>query len=98
MPREHLEGLLAAPLYVRIMEAYRAGDMATAQAGQSRAREMVNVLAGSGGLAAVKPIMRLMGVDCGVPRLPLPALDESRCRKLRADLERVGFFDYSCRV
>lgn len=88
----------AAPLYRRIMDAYEAGDMAAAQKEQSRAREMVAVLSRSGGLAAVKPIMKMMGLDCGPPRLPLRRLGESECEKLRAELERIGFFDYCCRL
>jgi len=88
----------AAPLYRRIMEAYDAGDMATAQAEQSRAREMVALLYRSGGLAAVKPIMQMIGLDCGPPRLPLHRLDASECARLHDGLEGVGFFEYCCRV
>jgi len=88
----------AAPLYVRIMEAYKRGDMAAAQEDQSRAREMVAVLGRHGGLAAVKPIMQMIGLDCGPPRLPLRRLGEAECGALRADLEAVGFFDYCCRA
>lgn len=88
----------AAPLYRRIMEAYEAGDMAAAQQEQSRAREMVAVLYRSGGVAAVKPVMKMMGLDCGPPRLPLRTLDESQCRKLREELDAIGFFDFCCRV
>jgi N-acetylneuraminate lyase len=88
----------AAPLYRRIMDAYAAGDMRTAQAEQSRAREMVAVLYRSGGLSAVKPIMKMIGLDCGQPRLPLHRLDDAACRRLRADLDRLGFFGYCCRL
>lgn len=88
----------AAPLYRRIMDAYNAGDMATAQEEQSRAGEMVAILYRSGGLAAVKPIMEMIGVDCGQPRPPLRVLDSAERGELRAELEQVGFFEYCCRV
>jgi N-acetylneuraminate lyase len=87
----------AAPLYHRIMGAHEAGQMAKAREDQARARRMVHALHRHGGLAAVKPIMRMIGVDCGEPRLPLRSLDEAECRALRADLEEVGFFEYCCR-
>ncbi|KPK58091.1 MAG: hypothetical protein AMK73_09475 [Planctomycetes bacterium SM23_32] len=88
----------AAPLYRRVMDAYLAGDMAAAQEHQSRAREMVNLMNRSGGLAAVKPIMRIIGLDCGPPRLPLRRLSDAECAELRGGLEALGFFDYCCRV
>jgi N-acetylneuraminate lyase len=88
----------AAPLYRRVMDAYEARDMATAQADQSRAREMVALLYRSGGLAAVKPIMKMIGLDCGPPRLPLHRLGRSESARLRAGLEGLGFFEYCCRV
>lgn len=88
----------AAPAYLRIVDAYRRGDMAAAQEDQSRAREMVAVLYRHGGLAAVKPIMKMIGMDCGPPRLPLRRLDEAECEALRAELDAVGFFDFCCRV
>jgi len=87
----------AAPLYRRVMDAYEAGDMAAARDWQWRAQEMVAVLNSSGGLAAVKPIMQMIGLDCGPPRLPLARLDESERRQLRERLDRIGFFDYCCR-
>jgi N-acetylneuraminate lyase len=87
----------AAPLYRRIMGAYEAGDMAEAQREQSRAREMVAIFYKAGGLAAVKPIMKMIGLDCGPPRLPLHRFDAAEYEKLRADLDKIGFFDHCCR-
>jgi len=87
----------AAPLYRRVMDAYAAGNMAEAQEEQSRAREMVAVLYKAGGLAAVKPIMKMIGLDCGPPRLPLHRFGTSEYEKLQAELGRVGFFEYCCR-
>lgn len=87
----------AAPLYRRIMDAYAAGNMAEAQREQSRAREMVAIFYKAGGLAAVKPIMKMIGLDCGPPRLPLHRLNAAEYEKLQAELNRLGFFDYCCR-
>ncbi len=88
----------AAPLYRSVIDAYVAGDMATAQKEQSHAREMVAVLYKAGGLGAVKPIMKAIGLDCGAPRLPLHRFSDAEHTKLRAELERIGFFGYCCRV
>ncbi|MHC4592571.1 MAG: dihydrodipicolinate synthase family protein [Planctomycetota bacterium] len=87
----------AAPLFMRILDGYAAGDMPAAQREQSRAREMLAAYYRAGGVVAVKPIMRMIGLDCGPPRLPLRELDEAACETLRAELTAIGFFDYCCR-
>lgn len=88
----------AAPLYRRIIEAYNRGDLATAQRDQSRAMEFIEVHNRYGGLVAGKAIMKLIGVDCGPVRLPLRAISAADETKLRADLEKIGFFDYCSKV
>ena len=85
---------LAAPLFNRIIAAYRAGDMASAQADQARAMEFIAVFARSGGLAAAKAMMKMIGLDCGPSRLPQRTLSAQAYDQLKADLERIGFFEY----
>jgi N-acetylneuraminate lyase len=90
----------AAPLYLRIIEAFRAGDMKTAADIQMRAAEMIRVLARAGGGSAIpsgKALMKMIGIDCGPVRLPLVGLEPDECDRLRTDLERIGFFEYCCK-
>ncbi|MFW6189000.1 MAG: dihydrodipicolinate synthase family protein [Planctomycetota bacterium] len=84
----------AAPLYLRIMDAFERGDLEAARADQHRANEMVAVMGRFGGVRAAKAMMRFAGLDCGPPRLPLRALDEEEMDALRGELDAVGFFDY----
>jgi N-acetylneuraminate lyase len=42
--------------------------------------------------------MKFIGVDCGPVRLPLRAISAVDEGKLRADLEKIGFFDYCSKV
>jgi N-acetylneuraminate lyase len=84
----------AAPLYLHIMKAHRAGDMTTAQKEQTRAMEMVNVLRNFGVLPGGKAIMKMIGLDCGPVRLPLRTLTNEQSDRLHADLEHIGFFTY----
>ena len=88
----------AAPLYRGIMEAFAAGDLERARAQQSRAADLVSVMHRFGGLCASKAMMRLVGVDCGPCRPPVRTLSPQEERSLRAALEAVGFFEYSCRL
>ena len=87
----------AAPLYLRVIEAYESGDMAAAQAEQARAAEMIVTLLKFGGLAAFKAVMKMIRVDCGPVRLPLRDLSAEARHRLHGDLERLGFFDYCSR-
>ena len=84
----------AAPLYNRILTAFAAGDMPTAQQLQAYAVEMVNVLARNGGNAAGKSVMALLGLDCGPVRLPQVALNAEQRKRLHDELTGIGFFGW----
>lgn len=84
----------AAPLYGRILHALDRGDLLTAWREQGRSVEMVRVLVAHGGLPAFKAMMGLVGLDCGGPRLPLRGLDADAVAALRADMARIGFFEW----
>jgi N-acetylneuraminate lyase len=85
----------AAPLYQRILHAYAAGDLATAQKAQAEAQAFIDIMKRHGGLAAGKAIMKLIGLDCGPVRLPLRTPTPVTVAALRADLTAIGFFDYA---
>jgi N-acetylneuraminate lyase len=88
----------AAPLYRRIINAYEAGDMTTARKEQARARELVAVMGKFGDAAAIKATMKIIGIDCGPCRLPQRNLSDKEYHQLRAELERIGFFNYCSTV
>ena len=88
----------AAPLYNRIIAAYTACDMPTAQRLQAHAVEMVNVLVRHGGLPAIKAVMSFLDLDCGPVRLPLVALTQAQQQALHEDLAAIGFFDWARRA
>lgn len=82
----------AAPLYNRILAAFAAGDLATAQHLQGQAVAMVNLLVRHGGNAAIKSVMAFLGLDCGPVRLPQVALTAEHRDRLREDLMDIDFF------
>jgi len=85
----------AAPLYLRIMRAFEAGDLDAARADQARAMEMVAVMRRFGGVRAAKEIMKFIGLDCGPVRSPLRPFTGEESARLRGALEAVGFFEYA---
>ncbi len=88
----------AAPLYHRIIRAHAAGDLATAEREQAKARAFIDVMNRFGGQPAGKAIMKLIGIDCGPVRLPMRTLTPAEEVALRAALEAQGFFEFSSKL
>lgn len=85
----------AAKVYNRLIEAFRAGDIAAAAALQQYSVKIVEVIIKhGGGVRGGKAIMRLMGVDCGSCRLPLAPFTEAEYVELEAELEAIDFFNH----
>lgn len=84
----------AAPLYRRLIEAFRRGDLTEAALWQARSVEMIRVVLRYGGLAGTKAMMALIGADCGPPRLPMVPLSPDHLASLRQELEAIGYFQW----
>ena len=85
----------AAKVYNRLIEAFRAGDIAAAARLQQYSVKIVEVIIKhGGGVRGGKAIMRLMGVDCGSCRLPLAPFTEAEYTELKAELEAIDFFNH----
>jgi N-acetylneuraminate lyase len=84
----------AAPIYLRLMKAFAAGDLATARTEQFRGVQLVQLLAGHGYMGAAKAVMGMLGVEVGPPRLPNASLTPDQAKTLRSQLETLGFFDW----
>jgi N-acetylneuraminate lyase len=80
-----------APIFNRLLEAYRQGDLVKAEAEQAKANDIIGVMIRHGGLPAGKAIMKLLGLDCGPVRLPLRSLTPVQEKALTEELEKVGF-------
>jgi len=84
----------AAPIYLRLMRAFAAGDLKTAREEQFRSVQTIAVLAARGYMGAAKATMKMLGVDVGPARLPNGSLSAEQQATLRAELEKLGFFDW----
>lgn len=77
----------AAPLYHKLIAAYRSGDMETARQLQYKSVRLVDLLCSCGGyMPAAKAVMEYLGVPVGSPRQPFPQLAGDAKRRL---LERL---------
>jgi len=84
----------AAPIYHRVLRAFATGDFATARAEQFHSVQLVAALASRGYMGAAKATMQMLGMDVGPARLPHGTLSAEQQNSLRADLEKLGFFDW----
>jgi len=84
----------AAPVYLRLIQAFNKGDFARARQEQFRSVQLVQLLVSYGFMDAAKATMKLLGVDVGPARLPNGSLSAEQVEKLRCDLEQLGFFQW----
>ena len=84
----------AAPLFNKIIEAHKLGELEKAKNLQANAVDMVRVLVAHGGNPAIKAMMGLIGTDCGGTRLPQQALNSIQIASLKGDMTSIGFFDW----
>ena len=88
----------AAPIYHKIMDSYKTGDIQAAQNAQVKVFKLVRVLCNFGVLPAGKAIMKHIGVDCGPTRLPVRSLDEDDSKKLIEEIKNLDIFSRPLRV
>lgn len=81
----------AAPLYYRLMEAFKQGDMQLAQQLQLQSINMIRLLGKYGGIATGKAYMKLAGLDCGEFRLPVKNMSREAFEMFRNDVQQLSF-------
>jgi len=87
----------ASPLYNKLIKAFDSGDLEQARKLQKQSVDMIQVLIKSPGSfnAVGKSIMTMLGVDCGPVRSPLSNITQMQYQNLKADLEKIRFFENS---
>jgi N-acetylneuraminate lyase len=83
----------AAPLFIKSMEAFNRGDLATAREYYSYMTEVIRVLLKYPPIPGQKAIMKMLGWDMGPTRLPLTTLSKESFSTFYKELEELGFFD-----
>jgi len=86
----------AAPIYLRMIEAFARGDLETARRCSLDAVRLVEILLKFGVLASGKAIMSLHGADCGPPRPPLAPLAAEKKAQLLREIEGLGIVEPAC--
>lgn len=80
----------AAPVYHKVIAAFRSGNLQSALQHQTEAIEMIASLSRHGGIAAGKAVMKMLGIDCGPVRAPLRNLSNEQYTRLHQELQNLG--------
>lgn len=83
-----------APLFVKLINAFRNGDLATAQACQYQANAFIRIMYRYEKIAGQKPIMEYLGVPCGPTRHPIVPPNAVEKQELFAALDRAGLREH----
>ena len=78
--------------FVRLWDAFLAGDVSDAARIQLRINELISALLVVNLFSGLKQTLAWMGQECGEPRTPIRPLTDEETAKLRASLERAAFF------
>jgi N-acetylneuraminate lyase len=84
----------ATAVYQRLLTAFAAGDMETVRQEQLRSQAIVRAFIPYGPRGAQKAIMKMIGLDCGPSRLPVPTLTQTQYAALERELRDIGFFEW----
>jgi N-acetylneuraminate lyase len=83
-----------APLYLRLIDEFRKGNISRARSFQYRAVKLLTVLQAHGGIPAGKAMMKYLGLDCGQYRLPLKKIAEGDYDVFAGEIRNLGLEEY----
>jgi len=77
--------------YKQVLQAVKENNLALAMQAQHRGHDFVALLFKYGGIATLKVILNLQGVDVGDVRLPLQTVPQDKIDQLKLDLAKFNF-------
>lgn len=84
----------ATPLYKQIINHLNNFQLEEANSLQERSVQLFQILEKYGGAPAGKAVMKIIGIDCGPPRLPQKPVSDQQFVKLKSDLNKIGLFEF----
>jgi N-acetylneuraminate lyase len=86
---------ISTPLYRRIINAFADGNLKKARPLQSLSVNMIRTLCQFPFHPAMKAVLAMQGFNMGGCRLPQGSLSDVEAATLRAELDALGFFEWS---
>ncbi|MDR2146919.1 MAG: dihydrodipicolinate synthase family protein [Tannerella sp.] len=87
----------SAPIYMNIILSFRENNLEEARKHQPKALEFISLLNKYGG-GTGKAFMKAMGLDVGLHRPPVTNLTRKQLKEFQADLEKLDFKAYCCKI
>lgn len=79
-------------LFVKIEQAYAAGRLKEAQQWQFRVNEIIADLLALPVYGALKELLKMRGIDCGPPRLPIEPVSDSHLPQIRKIYDKLNHY------
>ena len=84
-----------ASLYQKLILAFQKGDIELARDLQFQSVRFVEILIRhGGGVIGGKPVMKMIGLDCGPLRAPARNLSAAELKQYEQELNEIGFFEW----
>ena len=78
-------------MWVNIYKSFSSGNLASAYEAQNKATALVHLMLDYGFYAACKLLTgKRLGVDCGIPRLPIPSLSKKDQDTFLSQASKLG--------
>ena len=85
----------AMGIYIDMKAAFLKGDLETARELQYKSQAFINILVRyRGNVIGGKRIMKFLGLDCGLNRMPIQNITTEEEKQLKSELEEIGFFGF----
>ena len=83
----------AAPVYLKLMDAFKLGNLEEANALQQKSIDMIRLLGKYGGIATGKAFMKMAGLNCGGCRLPNKNISQNEHDLFAQDVDKLELTD-----
>jgi len=84
----------ATPLYLKLIDDYKKGDIVSARQLQQQSIDMIRLLGKYGGIGTGKAFMKYVGIECGQFRLPIKPMTDSAYQVFVADVDALNMNAY----
>ncbi len=84
----------AAPLYLKLIEAFDSGNLKLARELQQLSIDMIRLLGKYGGIATGKAYMKYMGFDCGGFRLPIKNMNPNDYESFAKEVKSLNMEEW----
>ena len=86
---------IAAPLYLKIIDAFNSGQLTEARRLQALSIQMIRTIGKYPFHPAMKAVLEMQGFEMGNCRLPQLKISATDADELKSELQDIGFFDWS---